>query len=100
MKCVPHFKIERNIGSGSRILSGSSYSAKPLKKKSTEKEKIVKFLRNTSSDIQVISTFNRTVMNLPRNIYFLHCWKIRYVCLIDIRNRPRRKSYCSRVSYR
>ena len=72
MKCVPHFKIERNIGSGSRILSGSSYSAKPLKKKSTEKEKIVKFLRNTSSDIQVISTFNRAVMNLPRifDIYF------------------------------
>ena len=95
-----HFKIERNIGSGSRILSGSSYSAKPLKKKSTEKEKIVKFLRNTSSDIQVISTFNRTVMNLPRNIYFLHCLKIRYVCLTDIRNRPKRKSYCSRVSYR
>ena len=97
MKFVPHFKIERNIGSGSRILSGSSYSAKPLKKKCTEKEKIVKFLRNTSSDIQVISTFNRAVMNLPRN---LHCLKIRYVCLIDIRNRPKRKSYCSRVSYR
>ena len=66
---VLHFKIERNIASGSRILSGSSYSAKPLKKKSTEKEKIVKFLRNTSSDIQVIFTFNRTVMNLPRNIF-------------------------------
>ena len=76
MKCVPHFKIERNIGSGSRILSGSSYSAKPLKKKSTEKEKIVKFLRNTSSDIQVISTFNRTVMNF--SLIFIFCIALRY----------------------
>ena len=75
MKFVLYFKIERNIVSGSRILSGSSNSAKPLRKKPSEKEKIVKFLQNTASDIQVTSIFNRTLIILQKkfiNIHFPH----------------------------
>ena len=66
MKFVLYFQIERNIVSGSRILSGSNSSAKPPRKKPTEKGKIVKFLQNTSSDIQVISIFDRTLIILHK----------------------------------
>ena len=67
MKFALYFKIERNIVSGSRILSGSNSSANPLRKTPTEKDKIVKFLQNTSSDIQVISIFDRTLIILHKN---------------------------------
>ena len=70
MKFLLYLKIERNIVSGSRILSGSNCSEKSLRKKPTEKEKMVKFLQNTSSDIQVISIFNRTLIILHKTFVF------------------------------